>query len=179
MAITLPKTTSDSKALLFFSGGKTSKYLADQLEETNGSLENTVALFLPLTAISTIKYSDSQIKVKRASEKLASELAEFRQACEGRNFAAVIEFVKYEDFDFKNSDNFIGDRGRLGDIYGLMDLIIEKNPELSDLETIVFGFNKESKQPELGHSFDSLVENDRVFTPFKDMTKEEVSALVS
>lgn len=177
--ITLPKTSPDSKTVLFFSGGRSSKFLADKLKELNGSVENVIAVFLPLTAISTIKYSTNSIEVNKAKLQLQEEYTKFKLAAADYDFHKVIEFLTYEDFDFENKDNLIGDRGRLGNIYWLLNLILEKNKELTNIETMVIGINNESKHPNLTHDVDGLFAEERVFLPFANMTKEEVNALIS
>lgn len=223
--LNLPETGPESKAILLFSGGASSKYLAQQLSEKNGGLHNVIAMYFPVTNIFRLRYATSEFVKKKLLAEMESEYNLFVKATNEFDFGGIIEIKTYEDCDFKNKDNLIGDSGRLSFYESLIDLVQEKGYDISDATSAIVGMNKRifehqyllnnvthnfgsyirsnpekfkailEDDPELkNYGLDSFVvgtyppfqlfdvedldKNDKLYFPFKDMTKLEIRTLV-
>jgi len=142
MELNLPSTDPSNKTVLLFSGGRASSYLADKLKEKNGSLDDVIAVYFPVTNIFRHRYSKND-HVKAAVEKsMEEEYAAFKEALKAYSFGNVVEIKSYEDCDFVNGDNLIGDSGRLPFYNSLISLLQQKGIQLDDASSAVIGFNK-------------------------------------
>lgn len=223
--LNLPETGPDSKAILLFSGGAASKYLADQLAEKNGGLENVIALYFPVTNIFRHRYAKNDIIKQKLETEMQGEYDLFVQATNALSFGEIITIKTYDDCTFVNGDNLIGDSGRLPFYESLIQLLQEKGYPLTDTSSAIVGMNKRifehqyllnhvthnfgvyiksnadqfkaifEDDPELiNYGNDNFVigtyppfqlfdvedldKNDKLYFPFKDMTKSEIRTLI-
>jgi hypothetical protein len=223
--LNLPETGPDSKAILLFSGGVASKYLADQLAEKNSGLENVIALYFPATNIFRYHYAKNNIIKQNLETEMQGEYDLFVQATNALAFGEIITIKTYEDCTFANGDNLIGDSGRLSFYKSLIQLLQEKGYPLADAASAVAGMNKRIFEHQyllnnITHNFgvhikanreqfkaileddpelinygndhfvigtyppfqlfdvEDLDKNDKLYFPFKDMTKSEIRTLI-
>lgn len=179
MTITLPTTGPDKKTVLFFSGGKSSVYLANKLKEQNGSLDDVIALFTPLSTITKLVNNISESRQKAIEISLEERRNKFLQAVNKLDFGQIIELNSYSDYVFENGDNAIGDRHRRDFYSSMINLLIEKGYDLNSVATIVIGFSADTIHKYDIYDLDSLRNNEKVYMPFIDMAKAEVDAIVS
>lgn len=142
MELNLPSTDPSNKTVLLFSGGRASSYLADKLKEKNGSLDDVIAVYIPVTNIFRHRYAKNDYVKATVEKSMEEEYAAFKEALKTYSFGNVVEIKSYEDCNFENGDNLIGDNGRLPFYNSLISLLQEKGIPLDDAASAVVGLNK-------------------------------------